>query len=248
MRNPQLLQLDFGIFSLHAILTSIFVVIPFALVELGGMEKAEHWKIYTSVMVLGVVGMLPFMAVSHRRETARMTLQVSVALLGMALFLMLLFVAGNWWGLLTALVLFFTAFNTLEATLPSLVSRVAPIASKGTATGVYNSAQFLGVFAGGALSGWASGAFGASAVFVICLVFALAWLLVTLLAPALKLYDSKLLHLGKRDAGELEATAVRLGQVRGVLEVSLVLDEGVAYLKVDPDNYDADSVEALTAS
>ena len=73
-------------------------------------------------------------------------------------------------------------------------------------------------------------------------------LLISLLAPALILYDSKLLNLAGRDAGELEATATRLAQVRGVLEVSLVLDEGVAYLKVDPDNYDADSVEALTVS
>lgn len=248
LRNPQLLQLDYGIFSLHAILTSIFVVIPFALVDLGGLEKPDHWKVYTSVMALGVVGMLPFMAVSHRRETARTALRIAVSLLGLALLLMLLFVDDSWWGLLAALVLFFTAFNTLEAMLPSLVSRVAPIASKGTATGVYNSAQFLGVFCGGALSGWAGGAFGAAGVFVICLGFAVTWLLVALLAPALKLYDSKLLHLGQGDAGELEATASRLGQVRGVLEVSLVLDEGVAYLKVDPDIYDADSVEALTAS
>ncbi|MCP4010310.1 MAG: MFS transporter, partial [Proteobacteria bacterium] len=75
VRNPQLLQLDFGIFALHAVLTSIFVVLPFTLIDLGGLEKSEHWKVYSSVMVLGVIGMLPFMAVSHQREKTRGAMQ-----------------------------------------------------------------------------------------------------------------------------------------------------------------------------
>ena len=245
MRNPQLLQLDFGIFVLHTVLTSIFVVLPFLLIELGEMQKAEHWKVYSSVMVLGVIGMLPFMAVSHNREKVRGALQLAVLILCIAVVTMLFSVGGNWWGLLTGLALFFVGFNTLEATLPSLISRVAPIASKGTATGVYNSSQFLGVFVGGAASGWLSGLYGYQAVFILSLCFTLLWLLISFAAPALKLYDSKLVHLGQGDAAELEATAVQIGEVPGVVEVSLIADEGVAYLKIDPDTVDSEKLESL---
>ncbi len=246
IRNPQLLQLDFGIFSLHAVLTSIFVVIPFTLIDLGGLPKPEHWKIYSSVMVLGVVGMLPFLAVSHQREKIRAAMQLAVLILSLAILLMLFSVNASWWGLLFGLVLFFSGFNALEAMLPSLISRVAPIASKGSAMGVYNSAQFLGVFVGGALSGWLSGWFGFQAVFVMCLIFSLLWLLVTFIAPALNLYESKLVNLGQGDAKQLEAIARQLGKVRGVMEVSLISDEAVAYLKIDPGNFDAEKIEALT--
>ncbi|MCP3951369.1 MAG: MFS transporter, partial [Desulfobacterales bacterium] len=139
----------------------------------------------------------------------------------------------------------FTAFNTLEATLPSLITRVAPIANKGTASGVYNSSQFLGVFVGGALSGWLSGYFGFQAVFVLCLAFSLAWLLLTVVAPALKLYDSKLLHLKQSDPMLLEEVANQLGEMRGVIEVSLIADEAIAYLKIDPDHFEPEKVDAL---
>ncbi len=173
-------------------------------------------------------------------------MQLSVLILSLAILLMLFSVNASWWGLLFGLVLFFSGFNALEAMLPSLISRVAPIASKGSAMGVYNSAQFLGVFVGGALSGWLSGWFGFQAVFVMCLIFSLLWLLVTLIAPALKLYDSKLVNLGQGDAKQLEAIARQLGKVRGVIEVSLISAEAVAYLKIDPGNVDAEKIEALT--
>jgi len=245
IHNPQLLQLDFGILVLHMVLTSIFVVVPFVLVDLGGLEKADHWKVYSSVMVLGVIGMLPFMAVSHQREKVRGALQLAVLIVCVAILVMLFSVNTNWWGLLIGLTLFFVGFNTLEATLPSLISRVAPITSKGTATGVYNSSQFMGVFIGGAASGWLSGLYGYHAVFILCLVFSLLWLLISFAAPTLKLFDSKLVHLGQGDAAGQESIAVQLGEVRGVVEVSLISDEGVAYLKIDPEIVDLEKLEAL---
>ena len=136
----------------------------------------------------------------------------------------------------------------MEATLPSLISRVAPIRSKGTATGVYNSVQFLGVFVGGAASGLLSGYYGYHVVLASCLGLLLLWLAVTLFAPPLTLFDSKLIKLDKLESGELGAAADQLSRVRGVLEVSLIADEAVAYLKVDPENYDEETVSALSGS
>ncbi len=148
-------------------------------------------------------------------------------------------------GLLAGLVLFFVSFNTLEATLPSLISRVAPITSKGTATGVYNSSQFLGVFIGGAASGGLSGLYGYEAVFMFCLGFALLWLLLSFVAPALKLFDSKLVYLTPGDAAGLESQMAKLGEVSGVVEVNLIEDEGVAYVKIDPDAVDSEMLDAV---
>lgn len=51
-------------------------------------------------------------------------------------------------GLITAyLVVYFIGFNVLEASLPSMVSKIAPSDLKGTAMGVYNTMQSLGLFA-----------------------------------------------------------------------------------------------------
>ena len=246
LRNPQLLQLDAGIFVLHAVLTATFVVVPFALVDLGGMLQGEHWKVYSSVMVLGVIGMLPFMAISHRRETVGIAMQLSVLILCLGVGLMMFSIYDHWWGLLGGLALFFVGFNTMEAILPSLISRVAPISSTGTATGVYNSVPFFGVFVGGAASGLLSGRYGYQVVLASCLGLLLLWLAVTLFAPPLRLFDSKLIKLDKLEAAELDAAADQLSRVRGVLEVSLISDEAVAYLKVDPKAYDEASVVALS--
>ena len=247
LRNLQLLQLDFGIFCLHAALTSTFVVVPFALVDLGGLPQGEHWKVYSSVMLLGVIGMLPFMAISHQREKTRLAMRLAVLILCVGVGLMMLSIESNWWGLLVGLALFFVGFNTMEATLPSLISRVAPIASKGTATGVYNSVQFFGVFVGGAASGLLSGRFGHQAALLLSFGLLLSWLLVTFIAPALKLFDSKLIKLDKIESDQMTSVVSSLSAVRGVVEVSLIRDQAVAYLKVDPDFYDEAAVEALIA-
>ena len=246
IQDPQLLQLDFGIFTLHAVLTSIFVVIPFSLIELGGIEKAAHWKIYIPVMVLGVVGMLPFLRVSHQREKIPGSMKLAVAILCLAAITLALSIQSSWWGLLAGLVLFFVGFNTLEATLPSLITRIAPLANKGMATGVYNSAQFFGVFVGGATSGWLSGAMGYSAVMWFSFVLVLLWLLVLLFTRPIKLLESKLIQLDKLEADEVSSIAGKLMAVPGVVEISLVSDEAMAYLKIDPDTVDAQQIEAIT--
>lgn len=246
LKNTQLRQLDFGIFALHAVLTAIFVIIPFVLIDLGGLAKTDHWKVYSSVMVLGVIGMLPFMKISHQPEKVLGAMRLAVFILCLGVLLMLLNVDANWWGLLIGLALFFVGFNTMEATLPSLVSRIAPLASKGTATGVYNSAQFFGVFIGGATGGWLSGAFGFQAVLWFCLFILTSWLLLTIFTKELKLHESKLINMGVKDAYELKQRANKLRAVAGVEEVFLVAGEAMAYLKVDPDLYNSEQVSKLT--
>jgi predicted MFS family arabinose efflux permease len=80
------------------------------------------------------------------------------------------------WTLGGLMFVFFIGFNTLEATQPSLVSRLAPAHARGAALGVFNTLQSLGFFAGGAAGGWLASTQGASGLFVACGIAMLVWL------------------------------------------------------------------------
>jgi len=174
LSDPQLWRLDASIFILHANMTAFFVVIPLAL-EQAGWAASSHWKIYLPVLLLSVVGMVPLMLLAEKRQKTRWALLGSV----MTLMLMQLFL-GTWYtepmGLFVLLVGYFIAFNLLEANFPSLISRMAPADKKGTALGVYATAQFIGVFVGGALGGWVYGRYGISVVLWGCSGLSFIWL------------------------------------------------------------------------
>ncbi len=181
--DRQLLRLNFGVFCLHMSLTALFVVLPALLRATSGLPLAAHWQFYAPVLVLSVVGMLPLLRLSAREARLGAAFKSAVALLLVAM------VAMGWASghgiaaLLVSLWLFFVAFNTLEAMLPSLVSRLAPSADKGAAIGVYHTFQFLGMFIGGLCAGWFSGQFGASSVYWLCAGVAGVWLVKAVTAP-----------------------------------------------------------------
>jgi MFS family permease len=172
--DPQLLRLNAGIFVLHLVQMAMFVVVPPLLVA-SGLPLAAHWHLYLPVVLASFAVMLPFVLHADRRNTGRGVMLIAIAFLivaegGLAL-------AGPRTALLAlALLAFFSAFNVLEALLPSLVSRLAPAHARGTAIGVYNTAQTLGLFCGGLLGGWIAGRYGPATVFGACTALALAWL------------------------------------------------------------------------
>jgi MFS family permease len=174
LSDGQLLRLNYGIFALHAALMALFVQVPFMLRD-NGVPPSRHWLVYLSVLVASVVLMLPAMFNADRPGRGKPIFVGAIAVLfaGQAL----LAVAGASLSLtIAALVVFFTAFNLLEATLPSLVSKFAPPTAKGTAVGVYSSVQFLGTFVGAAGGGWLSQHYGPTAVFGFCLILTALWL------------------------------------------------------------------------
>jgi len=181
LRHGELMRLNFGVFALHMTQMAMFVVLPAALVQYAGLPVSDHWKIYLPVVLASFVFMLPPVFIG---EKLGMMKQVFVA----AISLLLIVQIGMWatlshfaehWGVLVFLLFaFFIAFNILEACQPSLVSRIAPAAAKGTALGVYNTLQALGLFCGGALGGWLKQHLGASSVFVLCAVATLTWLII----------------------------------------------------------------------
>ena len=175
LRDGQLMRLNFGVFALHLIQTTMWVMVPSALVSSGGLPVDAHWKVYLPAVLLSFVVMVPAIIVAERRNLMKPVFNAAIALLALVQFGLWQF--GN--GLLplaVLLTLFFIAFNVLEATQPSWISRIAPANAKGTALGVYNTLQSAGLFLGGALGGWLGQHFGAPAVSLACAALALLWL------------------------------------------------------------------------
>lgn len=174
--DPQLLRLNIGVFVLHAVLMVLWVVVPFEL-RTAGLEAADHWKMYLPVMLGAILVMVPAIVVSERSGRQRATFIASIALL-VAAELVFALAPPTLTTLFLALLAFFAAFNVLEATLPSIITRTAPPAVKGTAIGVYASVQFLGTFVGAIVGGWLSEHHGPTAVFAFCVALSLFWLVV----------------------------------------------------------------------
>ena len=177
LRDTELMRLNLGIFCLHLVQMAMFVVLPGWLIERAGLPLGEHWKIYLPVVLASFAVMTPQLNFAERKGRVRMVFLVSVA---MVLAVQLAFAAQPV-GLApfaVLLLVFFSAFNVLEALVPSMVSRLAPPDARGTARGLYNTTQALGLFAGGAVGGWAFSAFGGAAVFLTCGLAMLVWLVV----------------------------------------------------------------------
>ena len=177
--DPQLLRLNVGIFALHTVLMAMFVVIPVLLVKGGGLPLSQHWKVYLPVVLLSFALMMKPLMVAERRALIRPLFIGSIVLVLIAQLGFLLHGDALVW-LALWLLLFFTGFNILEACLPSLVSRIAPPAAKGLALGIYNTAQALGLFAGGALGGVIVARWGSEAVFVFAAIVTAVWCVIAL--------------------------------------------------------------------
>lgn len=175
--DPDLFRLNVGIFVLHIVQMAMFVVLPHALVDFGGLEAAAHWKVYLPAVLASFAIMIPAIIAAERKDKMRPIFLLAIGLLVIVqsgLFLL----HENLWALALWLLLFFVAFNVLEATLPSLVSRTAPPAAKGAALGVYNTTQAMGLFIGGTAGGYIAQNFGDNAVFAACTGLILVWLVV----------------------------------------------------------------------
>lgn len=232
LKDAQLLRLNFGIFALHAAQMAMFVVVPFAIKQSSGMSENDHWMIYLPVMVLSFVLMVP--AIIYGEKRARLK-QVFVGAVAIMFGAQLLFASSvsHFWGIVVSLSAYFIAFNVLEASLPSLISKIAPAASKGTAIGVYNTAQSLGVFIGGTLGGYLSHYHGFASVFVFCSVLMGLWLVFAVSMQTPPAVKSKMYHVEELSAAAAKKLSRSLAKLAGVREAVVLPDEGLVILKVD---------------
>jgi MFS family permease len=237
LRNTELQRLNFGIFSLHSAMRGLFVVIPLLLVSIGGLPGAEHWKVYLPIMTISFFGAVPAIIIAEKHGRMKAVFCSAIGLLGISTLVMAVFI-NHFSGVVVGLFGFFLAFNLLEATLPSLVSKIAPVGSKGTAIGVYNSFQFFGLFLGGAFGGFLVQHVGSAAVFVFSAGLILAWLLLALsMTPPLRV-KTMMLHVGEISETRAAELSAALAALSGVSEATVIGAEGVAYLKVSMAQWD----------
>lgn len=233
----RLVRLDLGIFVLHCVLTAMFVIIPLALVEYGGLAAEKHWQVYSVVMLLSIAVMIPMIIVAERKQMMRSMFAIAVLMLAIAQGMLY---AGyqTFSGLVFSMFVFFVAFNFLEASLPSILSRMAPVAARGAAVGVYSSFQFLGAFAGGVIGGSLYSSYGMQAVFAFCAVILLAWFAVALGMPKLEKLATRTIKVDVPDPESASALATELSAIAGVREAVVIFEEATAYIKVDEKQLD----------
>ena len=227
----ELLKLGFGVFVLHLVLAATFVVFPLVLQQSLMIDENLHWRTYLPVFVLSLVLLLPMIIVAEKFRKSHTLFLVAVSMLVLAE--IGLAWNGSYVMAFVMLVLFFGAFNFLEAMLPATVIRIAPADMKGTAIGLFSSAQFLGAFCGGLLGGilLASGDYATTFAWLAAILC--GWFLVALTMKTPKYLQSKIVSLKELGPDELSQFVERVSRIEGVHEVSVYEIDRVAYLKVD---------------
>jgi len=232
LRNTQLLRLNFGTFCLHGAQMAMFIVVPFALKETSGMNENQHWKIYLPVLLASFALMIPAIIYAEKRAKLKPVFIGAVALMLVAQ-IAFAFNIHVFWGIVASLFVYFVAFNILEASLPSLISKMAPAAYKGTAMGVHNTAQSFGMFLGAVMGGYLSHKIGYSAVFVFCAVLMGVWLLLVFGMKTPPSIKTKMYHVDKLDAAKASLLSAKISQIAGVYEVVAIAAESTMIVKIN---------------
>jgi MFS family permease len=243
-KNTELQRLDLGIFVLHLVLSATFVVFPLVLRDSLLVAEALHWKIYLPVFALSVIGMVPLIIIAEKFDRTR-----SMFLLGIAIVLIAelgLAAATSYQWVFLMLVLFFTGFNFLEASLPTLVARIAPADMKGTAMGLFSSAQFLGAFSGGVIGGLLLASPSYSSGFLVLAGFLSLWFIVAAFMKTPQRLASRVVSLKDMEEEAVELFLKQASLIKGVQEVSVYTEDRVAYLKVEKP-FDEQALKALLA-
>ena len=243
LRNSALLRLDIGICMLHLVITASFVSIPLNLLD-AGIDISEHWLVYLLAVLFSLAILLPLVGFGERRYGARLTLLVAIAGLFLAQVSLAVFGTGSFWAIVASLALFFGFLSALEALLPSMVSKLAPAANRGSAMGVYSTSQFLGAFLGGIVGGWLLGAVGLSVAFWCLSIVCLLWLAVAWGTQDIGVTNFRL-SLREMNAANIQTLSTSLMTLPGVCEVVVDSAGKIAYMKVDRQKFDASAARNL---
>lgn len=229
--NPELTKLNTGIFILHAIFTASFIAIPISLSH-GGLEANEQWHIYLPTLLAAFILSLVCIGMSEKQQQIKSYFLGGIAAIALSELLMwastdnLLFVS-------LGICLFFAGFSLLESFLPSLISRTAPAARKGSALGIYSCSQFLGIFIGGVLGGWLYGKFSFSGVYLFCVTLALIWFALACLMQPPRYLVTQMWRVNPYMQQTWNNIAAHLHVIPGMVEVTYIAEDGMAYLKME---------------
>ena len=237
LREPTLLRLNAGIFALHLVLMAAFVVIPSILAEELDISADNLWWVYLALLGGGFVAMLPAMILGEKYHRQKLSFVSAIACMAIAILLL-----GTARGaLMTPLMLlvFFACFNLLEASLPSWVSKACPAGRRGTVMGIYSTSQFLGAFVGGTLGGFSLQQFGIDGLFLMLAGVLASWWLLSLGLQSQRPLQTLVLHVG--DTGHSNFVKI-ISAIVGVEDILLIKGESLAYVKVDKQTVDMQSI------
>ncbi|WP_426358904.1 MFS transporter [Pseudocolwellia sp. HL-MZ19] len=243
IKDSQLSRLNSGVFVLHMALTACFITLPKQFVA-SGLALEQHWQLYLPALLGSFFLMVPFMIFAMKKQKEKQMFTAAVLLLALALSL-LWYLPLGFWSLVVLVIMFFTAFNYLEATMPSILSRIAPAGVKGSAMGIYSSSQFLGAFTGGVVGGAIASKFGEQSIFLVMAILCIVWAVLTLGMKPLKKSKNFSFAISLQSEEQADEVAEHLISMPGVLEATLVYQESVAYLKIDEKLADILSIKAL---
>ena len=243
LRNGRLRFLNISVFLLHGSLTALFVAIPSLLIHRYGLTLGQHSILYLLVMGAAFVLMLPLVIAAEAKGLMKHVLTIVITIIGLATVAMEW--ASNVWLFGVTVCLFFVAFNTLEATLPSVVSKLAPVGYRGTAMGVFSTHQFMGAFVGGAGGGWLLQNTSMTMLFSIIGGIWLLWAVISAWQPTPKQVTSMAFSVVAHTEDDVQQLTEEIMAIQGVEDMQIFMDEQTAYLKVDKKQLDKAALQRI---
>ena len=243
LKMGDLNRLHVSVFTLHLLLTAMFIYVPSQLIKFADIPLQHHGWVYLPLLLVSLFVAFPSIVLAEKYRKMRGIFLTAIAGIILGL-LVLIFGFESKYILLLGLGLFFIAFNVMEALLPSWLSKAAPIQSKATAMGVNASSQFLGAFFGGMIGGQLLMLNHTALGWSILTAIAIIWLLVSFGLAQPRYLSSLVLRLPENR--ETDEWTSQLLAIRGIEEVVVMSDQQVAYVKVDKQHIDDAARQQLT--
>lgn len=245
VKQPQLLRLNLGIFILHLSLTALFVTLPLQLQKMQ-LPANDHWHLYLPALLMSFLLIIPMLIVAAKKQKNKHFYLFSIALMALSLIAMA-FTEQSVILMFFVMLLFFTAFNFLEASLPAFVSMLSPAGTKGTAMGIYSTSQFLGAFIGGIVGGLSYKLLGSGGLFL-----CLAGLMVIWFVLSFNMHNPSKIRtftLAAKIDNEQQATILidRLVKLSGTLEVVAIVEEKTVYIKANTEIFQQQQAQQILA-
>jgi predicted MFS family arabinose efflux permease len=245
LKEGTLLRMNASVFLLHLLMTATFITMPLILRDNMRLENIiEHSYIYLPILFISFIFSLPLIIIAEKYRKIKVIFVIAVTLLIISQVLMGFSQYSFFW-LMFSFLLFFIGFNFLEAVQPSLVAKYSDVNTKGTAMGVYSSAQFFGSFIGGTFGGLALQYWGVTGIFIFGVIAASLLLIVAISLPKPDFFKSQVIKLKDKYLENTRESTAQLLAIKGVKQASISIDEGVAYIKIDKLEIDEDSLKAF---
>lgn len=248
LKDKELVRLDIGALVSHGILTATFVAIPISLQESAFLPEAKQGLFYLPILIVSFLAMIPLIIMAEKKRKMRYILLLAILTLVCSELLLWVF-HSSMIMIAFSLMLFFTAFSFMEASLPSMISKRAPAVCKGTAMGMYSTSQYFGMFLGGVCGGLLYAHHHLTTIYIVAAMSAFLWFFYAFKMEEPRYVTSFMFRLSKNlIAEQAEAYQKSLLAQAGIIEADWVKEEGVIYLKYDKQHISEDKIIKLIQS